>query len=50
MDDNDIVEVVDEIVDDLDPMRLEREAHRLALTTEQLLKRVIAETRARLNG
>jgi len=46
--DDDIVEVVDEIVDDIDPTRIESEAKRLNITVDVLMTRVIAELSARL--
>lgn len=49
-DENDVAEVVDEIVDDLDPNRLEDEAERLGIKPVDLLERVITEARARLSG
>ena len=47
--DDDIVEVVDEIVDDIDPMRIEREAKRLDITTGVLMDRIVTELKARIN-
>jgi len=46
--DEDIGLVVDEIVDDMDPARLEREAGRLNIPVEQLLDRVLVEARYRV--
>jgi len=45
---SEIAEVVDEIVDDLDPPRIEREADRFGMTTDQLIVRVIKELNDRL--
>jgi hypothetical protein len=45
---SDIIEVVDEIVDDMNPPRIESEAERLGLTPEELLARVTAEALSRL--
>ena len=44
----DLLEVVDEITDDLDPARIEQEAERYGLTTDELLGMVVTETRARI--
>lgn len=44
----DISEVVDEFVDTLDPLRLDREAERLEITRDDLIARVVNETKARL--
>lgn len=41
-------EVVDEIVDDMDPVRIDREADRLDLTVDELIARVVTELKARL--
>jgi hypothetical protein len=48
MTEEDIVEVVDEIADDVDPPRIEREADRLGLTPDELLNRVVTEVMTRL--
>lgn len=45
----DIIEVVDEIADDIDPPRIEREANRLGITVEELLERVKKEILTRLS-
>jgi hypothetical protein len=45
---DDITEVVDEIADDIDPPRLEREAERLGITADTLLARVTVEVLTRL--
>lgn len=45
---DDIVEVVDEFADALDPSRVEREAERLGLTVAELLDRIVTEVKARL--
>jgi hypothetical protein len=49
MNENDIVEVVDEIVDDVDPSRIEREAERLGISKDELMSRILNELRARLD-
>lgn len=46
--DDQIVEIVDELVDSLDPLTVQREADRLELPVDELLTRVVAETKARL--
>lgn len=43
----DVLEVVDEFVDNLDPSRLESEADRLGLTVEALIDRIAVEAKAR---
>lgn len=48
MSENDIVEVVDEIVDDIDPPNIKREAERLGISTDELLDRIVVEVKARL--
>ena len=48
--DNDIVEIVDEIVDDIDPRTIEREAERLGLTTDELINRVVTELKSRIGA
>lgn len=48
MSNDDISEIVDEIADDVDPVRIEREAERLGLKPEQLLDRVVNEVMARI--
>jgi uncharacterized protein YidB (DUF937 family) len=45
---NDIVNAVDEIVDNLDPDDVEREARRLGISTDELLDRITVEIKARL--
>ncbi len=45
----DIEDVVDEFVDDIDSGRFRREADRLGITTEDLLRRVVNELRVRLD-
>jgi hypothetical protein len=50
MSENDIVEVVDEIVDDMDPTRVESEAERLGITTDNLIDRCVHEMKSRLTG
>jgi hypothetical protein len=45
---DDFSEVVDEIVDDLNPERVEREAARLNVSVNALLEGIVNETRARL--
>lgn len=50
MNENEITEVVDEIVDDMDPSRIESEAERLGLKAEDLLARVFAEARERVRN
>lgn len=45
---DEISEIVDEIVDDLDPARIEREARRLGITVDDLLARIVTEMNARL--
>jgi len=47
-DEQDVVDVVDEIVDDIDPSRFMREAAKLGLTVEELIGRVANELRARI--
>lgn len=44
----DIVDVVDEVVDDVDVVRLQREAHRLGIAIEELIDRIQNEIKARL--
>jgi hypothetical protein len=44
---DDLSEVVDEIVDDMDPLRLENEAERLGVTVVELIDRVAVEAKAR---
>jgi len=44
----DITEVVDELTDELDPIRIENEAERLGITAEELLHRITKETLSRL--
>ena len=46
--DDDVVEIVDELVDELDPVRVEREAERLGLSVDELLARIVAETKDRI--
>ena len=46
----DVLEVVDEITDDLDPNRIEDEAERLGIEPLALLDRVFTEAKARLTG
>lgn len=46
---DDIAEVVDEIVDDLDPDRVVREATRLGMSVARLLDAIMVETTARLS-
>lgn len=46
--DDDVVEVVDEIVDDMDPARIVREAERLGVAIPDLMDRVYNELQARL--
>lgn len=48
MSESDIIEIVDEIADDVDPVRIERAADRLGISPAELLKRVMAEVEARL--
>lgn len=43
-----ITEVVDEIVDDLDPVRIENEAERLGITSQVLIDRVANEAKIRV--
>lgn len=45
---DDIIEVVDEIVDDIDPSRVDRLAGRLELTHDELIERIVNELKARL--
>jgi hypothetical protein len=45
----DIVEVVDEFVDNLDPPQIASEAERLQITVDGLLDRIIHEVKARLD-
>ena len=47
MSDDQIIEVVDEIADDVDPVRVEREAQRLGITVEELMHRVTVEILSR---
>jgi hypothetical protein len=47
-DDDETIEVVDKIVADLDPPRIEREARRLGVTVTVLLGQVVEEMKARL--
>lgn len=49
MDEDDIVEVVDEIADEVNPDRIDREARRLGISTDELLDRVVVEIKARLS-
>lgn len=44
----DILEVVDEIADDADPIRIENEAERLGLPVDKLLEMVVNEIKARI--
>lgn len=44
----DISEVVDEIVDDMDPTRITREAEMLGIKEDELLRRVNNEMKARI--
>lgn len=44
----DILEVVDEFTDELRPERIEDEADRLGITVDNLLERIVKETKARL--
>src|SRR5215472_11931949 len=48
--DDDITEIVDEIVDDMDPVRVDREAERLDLGVDELLGLVVAEVKARVRS
>lgn len=48
MSEDDVSEVVDELADELDPARVEREAERLGVTVDELLQRVVTEVKARL--
>lgn len=43
-----IIDVVDELADELNPPRVEREAERLEIPVRDLLLRVITEVEARL--
>lgn len=45
---DDISEVVDELADELNPPRVEREAERLGISVDELLQRVVTEVTARL--
>jgi hypothetical protein len=49
-DDDDIVQVVDEIVDDMDPLRIENEINRLGIPLDTLLQRVLVELKDRLDN
>lgn len=49
MSEQDILEVVDEFVDNLDPSRLESEAERLGITVEVLLERIVNEAKVRID-
>jgi hypothetical protein len=44
----DVLEVVDELADDLDPPRVERRAEQLGLSVDELLGRVVAEVKTRI--
>jgi hypothetical protein len=44
----DIIDTVDEIVDDIDPVRIEREADRLGLSTDELIERVLHQLKTRV--
>jgi hypothetical protein len=46
---DDRTEVVDELVDALDPAHVAREAERLDLALDELLARVVTEVKARLS-
>jgi hypothetical protein len=46
--DDEISEIVDEIVDEMNPVRVEREAERLGITVDDLLARIVTEMNARL--
>lgn len=46
---DDTSEVVDEIADDLNTERIQREAQRLGISEEELLDRVVVEAKARLS-
>jgi division protein CdvB (Snf7/Vps24/ESCRT-III family) len=46
---DDIIEVVDEIVDDINPNRVDRVLEQLDLTLDDLMTRVTNELKARLS-
>ena len=45
---DDIIDVVDEFADALDPIRIDAEAERLGITAATLLDRIVTEAKARL--
>lgn len=45
---DDITDVVDEIADEIDPARIEREAIRLGIDPHELIDRVATELKARV--
>jgi hypothetical protein len=48
MNEQELIDVVDEIVDDLNPPRIESEAERLGVSITELMTRVVKELNARL--
>lgn len=50
MSEQDVLEVVDEIADDVDPTRVEDAADRLGLTVDYLLGRVVSEVKTRIGS
>ena len=46
----DLSDLVDEIVDELDPARIEMEADHYGLTTDEFMGRVVTELRARIRS